>query len=122
MWPEVSRAVRLAHGVKKDILLGRVSKKEVEYVGKKRDRNITSATLYWTDNSGNEDGFVVERCEIIVTWTNGKRVITCEYGTYVTVAANVTELAVEPPESGYAYRVRAFNDAGYSSHSNRVAF
>ena len=97
-------------------------KKEVEYVGKKRDRNITSATLYWTDNSGNEDGFVVERCEIIVTWTNGKRVITCEYGTYGTVAANVTELAVEPPESGYAYRVRAFNDAGYSSHSNRVAF
>lgn len=32
MWPEVSRAVRLAHGVRKDILLGRVSKKQVEYV------------------------------------------------------------------------------------------
>ena len=25
MWPEVSRAVRLAHGVKKEILLGRVT-------------------------------------------------------------------------------------------------
>jgi len=32
MWPEVSRAVRLAHGVRKDILLGRVSEKKVEYV------------------------------------------------------------------------------------------
>ena len=32
MWPEVSRAVRLAHGVRKDILLGRVADKKVEYV------------------------------------------------------------------------------------------
>ncbi len=38
MWPEVSRAVRLAHGVKKEILLGRVSEKEVEYVSISRYR------------------------------------------------------------------------------------
>ncbi|MGQ9587599.1 MAG: tRNA-intron lyase [Thermoplasmata archaeon] len=38
MWPEVSRAVRLAHGVKKEILLGRVSQKEVEYVNLSRYR------------------------------------------------------------------------------------
>ena len=38
MWPEVSRAVRLAHGVKKEILLGRISKKEVEYVSLSRFR------------------------------------------------------------------------------------
>lgn len=38
MWPEISRAVRLAHGVKKEILLGRVSEKEVEYVGLNRYR------------------------------------------------------------------------------------
>jgi tRNA-intron endonuclease len=38
MWPEVSRAVRLAHGVRKDILLGRVSRKEVEYVSLTRQR------------------------------------------------------------------------------------
>ncbi|MFQ6106909.1 MAG: tRNA-intron lyase [Thermoplasmata archaeon] len=31
MWPEVSRAVRLAHGVKKDILFGRVGR-EVDYL------------------------------------------------------------------------------------------
>ena len=38
MWPEVSRAVRLAHGVKKEILLGRVAEKEVEYVSLSRYR------------------------------------------------------------------------------------
>ncbi len=38
MWPEVSRAVRLAHGVKKEMLLGRVSKKAVEYVSLSRYR------------------------------------------------------------------------------------
>lgn len=38
MWPEVSRAVRLAHGVKKEILLGRVSEKQVEYVSMSRYR------------------------------------------------------------------------------------
>jgi len=38
MWPEVSRAVRLAHGVKKEILLGRVSGREVEYVNLSRYR------------------------------------------------------------------------------------
>ncbi|MFQ6127419.1 MAG: tRNA-intron lyase [Thermoplasmata archaeon] len=31
MWPEVSRAVRLAHGVKKDILFGRVGRK-IDYL------------------------------------------------------------------------------------------
>lgn len=38
MWPEVSRAVRLAHGVKKEILLGQVSKEGVEYVSLSRYR------------------------------------------------------------------------------------
>ncbi|MDH3364570.1 MAG: tRNA-intron lyase [Thermoplasmata archaeon] len=38
MWPEVSRAVRLAHGVRKDILLGRVSSDDVEYVSLTRHR------------------------------------------------------------------------------------
>jgi len=38
MWPEVSRAVRLAHGVKKEILLGRVAADGVEYVSLSRFR------------------------------------------------------------------------------------
>ncbi|MEM2891957.1 MAG: tRNA-intron lyase [Thermoplasmata archaeon] len=38
MWPEVSRAVRLAHGVKKEILLGRVAGGQVDYVSLSRFR------------------------------------------------------------------------------------
>ncbi|MEM0343455.1 MAG: tRNA-intron lyase [Thermoplasmata archaeon] len=38
MWPEVSRAVRLAHGVKKEILLGRVADGQVDYVSLSRFR------------------------------------------------------------------------------------
>lgn len=37
-WPEISRAVRLAHGVKKDILFATVTQKEVEYVRLRRVR------------------------------------------------------------------------------------
>ncbi len=37
MWPEVSRAVRLAHGVRKDILLGRLGP-QVEYIRLQRIR------------------------------------------------------------------------------------
>lgn len=37
-WPEISRAVRLAHGVKKELLLGRVMEKKAEYVRLKRVR------------------------------------------------------------------------------------
>ena len=37
-WPEISRAVRLAHGVKKELLLGRAHKEKSEYVSLKRMR------------------------------------------------------------------------------------
>jgi tRNA-intron endonuclease len=38
IWPEMSRAVRLAHGVKKDILFARVTKKQVDYLRLRRVR------------------------------------------------------------------------------------
>jgi tRNA-intron endonuclease len=37
-WPEISRAVRLAHGVKKELLLGRVKEEKSEYLSLKRMR------------------------------------------------------------------------------------
>ena len=37
-WPEISRAVRLAHGVKKELLLGRVKGERSEYMSLKRMR------------------------------------------------------------------------------------
>ncbi len=38
MWPEISRAVRLAHGVKKEILFSLVSNNGIDYLGFKRTR------------------------------------------------------------------------------------
>jgi tRNA-intron endonuclease len=38
IWPEMSRAVRLAHGVKKDMLFARVTKKQVDYIRLRRVR------------------------------------------------------------------------------------
>jgi tRNA-intron endonuclease len=38
MWPEISRAVRLAHGVKKEILFSLVSINGIDYLGFKRTR------------------------------------------------------------------------------------
>lgn len=38
IWPEISRAVRLAHGVKKDIIFSKVAKKQVEYIRLRRVR------------------------------------------------------------------------------------
>jgi tRNA-intron endonuclease len=38
MWPEMSRAVRLAHGVKKEILFARVSDERIEYMRLRRVR------------------------------------------------------------------------------------
>lgn len=37
-WPEISRAVRLAHGVKKEMLFGRVANEKAEYLRLKRVR------------------------------------------------------------------------------------
>lgn len=38
MWPEISRAVRLAHGVKKELLFGKCSDKEINYIRLERVR------------------------------------------------------------------------------------
>lgn len=38
IWPEISRAIRLAHGVRKEILFGRIGGKEVEYIRLSRCR------------------------------------------------------------------------------------
>jgi fibronectin type III domain protein/Big-like domain-containing protein len=65
--------------------------------------------LAWTDTSGNESGFKIER--------------SAGGGTFIqigTVAANVTSYADSPVVAGvtYAYRVRTFNSGGDSAYSN----
>jgi hypothetical protein len=69
-----------------------------------------SATLNWTDNSGNEDSFLVERS-------------TSMAGGYIqvaTVGANVRSFIDNTlfRKTTYFYRVRAANSGGKSGYSN----
>ena len=70
----------------------------------------TQINLTWTDNSNNEDGFKIERkLNTAVTYTQIATV-----STNVTIFSN-TGLATN---TGYSYRVRAYNTGGNSGYSN----
>jgi hypothetical protein len=80
----------------------------------------TSAYLGWSDNSSNETGFTIERCTGTAPFcaaTPGA------WAVRATTSANVstfndTSLA---PETGYSWRVSAFNAAGRSDYSNTLS-
>jgi fibronectin type III domain protein/PKD domain-containing protein len=72
----------------------------------------TQINLQWTDNSSNEDAFVILRCQ-------GPG--TCNGFTQIaTVATNIQSYsdAGLPPGEFFSYRVYAFNIAGTSGYSN----
>ena len=68
--------------------------------------------LSWTDNSGNESGFSIER----KTGSGGT------YSVIATTTANVASFSDTALSSGtaYYYHLRAFNTAGYSGYSNEA--
>jgi predicted phage tail protein len=71
----------------------------------------TQINLSWTDNSGDESGFKIERC----------RNASCtNFAQIAQVGANVTTFAdtTVSKNTAYNYRVRAFNTSGNSSYSN----
>ena len=71
----------------------------------------TQINLAWQDNSANEDGFKIERCQ-----GNG----CSNFAEIAEVGANVTtysDTGLEP-NTRYGYRVRAFNGVGNSGYSN----
>ncbi len=72
--------------------------------------SASSVSLSWSDHADNEDGFKIERQTI------GKSAWT----QIATVGANVTAYTDHglSPKVTYAYRVRAYNDAGHSGYSN----
>src|SRR5205814_904356 len=65
--------------------------------------------LSWTDNSGNETGFLIERSTDGVNFTQ-----VASMGVNVTSYSN-TGLA---PSTQYYYRIRATNSTGNSGYSN----
>jgi hypothetical protein len=71
----------------------------------------TQINLSWTDNSGNETGFKIERC---------KNANCTNYVEIAQVGANVTTFAdtTVNRNTAYRYRVRAFNAGGNSPYSN----
>jgi hypothetical protein len=81
--------------------------------------NLTAATasskkivLAWTDNSGNETGFKIER----------KKGAAGTFGQIANIGANRTGF-VDSSLSGnteYFYRVRAYNAGGHSGYSNEA--
>ena len=70
--------------------------------------------LTWTDNSGNETGFRIERCKGS-TCTN--------FALIATVGANVTSYSNTKLNANttYRYRVYAYNASGNSGYSNIAA-
>lgn len=71
----------------------------------------TSAQVTWLDNSGNEDGFSIERCQGL-SCTAFAEIVTVPAGT-----TSYTDSGLAPT-TYYSYRVRAFSGAsGYSHYS-----
>jgi hypothetical protein len=82
----------------------------------------SSVQLSWKDNSNNETGFVIERCDqILRDIRNPKITITCRgaWTTVATVAANTTTYVDDTVTANqtYIYRVVATNQSGSSAHS-----
>jgi hypothetical protein len=71
----------------------------------------TQVNLAWTDNSNNESGFKIERCQ---GSSCTSFVQVAQVGANVTTYSN-TGLA---RNTRYRYRVRAFNAVGNSAYSN----
>jgi PKD repeat protein len=69
-----------------------------------------SATLHWTDNSANENGFYIERA------LSG----SSSFVRVGTVSANVTSLTDLVSKGNYVYRVQAFNSLNVSAYSNTI--
>jgi hypothetical protein len=74
----------------------------------------TQINLSWTDNSGDEDGFRIERCKN-PNCTNFAQI--AQVGAGVATFADTTVNR----NTAYNYRVRAFNAAGNSAYSNTAS-
>jgi len=70
--------------------------------------------LAWTDNSGNESGFKIERC---------KNPNCTSFAQIAQVGANSNTFAdtTVTKNTAYSYRVRSFNGAGNSAYSNTAS-
>ena len=81
--------------------------------------------LTWSDNSNNENNFVIERCDQVnLTDKDNKKTASCAGGwrPIGTVAANVTQYVDNTAmmDQIYLYRVKAINSGGSSGYTNEA--
>src|SRR5262249_54546527 len=71
-------------------------------------------TIAWTDNSDDEDGFMIERCQGLGC---------SNFSTIAQVGADAASFSNAGLASGasYSYRVHAFNNGGESDYSNTAS-
>jgi hypothetical protein len=86
---------------------------------------LGSNRLSWSDNSNNENDFVIERCDRVnLTEKDNKMTASCAGGWRLvgTVATNVTQYVDNTAIVGqtYLYRVKATNKNGSSGYSNEA--
>ena len=67
--------------------------------------------LTWTNNSANQDGVKIERCQ------GTKCTNFAQIGTVAGTATTYTDLGLAA-NTTYRYRTRAYNSAGDSPYSN----
>ena len=71
--------------------------------------------LDWLDNSNNEDGFRIERCDgALANCSDANFSVIGQVGPNITAASDIGLQG----QSAYTYRVRAFNASGASAYSN----
>lgn len=87
--------------------------------------NTHTVRLSWLDNSNNEEGFVVERCDQVRHSGEGQsKTVSCagEWKRLGTIAANITSYTDHTAllNQTYLYRVKATNNAGSSNYTAEV--
>ncbi len=82
-----------------------------------------SVRLSWSDNSNNENNFVVERCDEARLTTQTTASCTGSWKVLGIVAANMTSYVDRTvlPNHTYIYRVKATNRAGSSGYTNEMS-
>jgi len=84
--------------------------------------SFVSVRLGWSDNSSNENGFVIERCDQIgFKDDGGKKIAACNgaWTTVGSVSANITSYVDNSAVANhtYLYRVKAINNTGDSGYT-----